>query len=497
MLFSHTLQHASRYLGSRVALSGEVGSVTFTDLDLRVKAVAAELHERGVRAGDRLALHLLNCNEYIELVFACCRLGVIVVPINIRYTAAEVDAVLDDCKPVGIIRHRSLCAPTLTAPWQVVLDDQPLTGSTGECPDVFYDEDAVFGLFYTSGTTGRGKGVMLTHKSLFANLQNGLPYLGIREGGCYLHAAPIFHLADFPGILTSAAMGCSQAFIPRFNLQDFCVAVQRHRVTSTVLIPTMINFLTLYQDLESYDLSSLDVVLYGGSPIAPEVLKRARKIFPKVKFVQGYGMTESSCLLTVLRDEDHTEERLVSCGRPPFGVDLGIADANGNLLPAGEVGEIVARGQNLMQGYWNQPLETARTMAGGWLHTGDVGKQDEEGFFYVLDRAKDMIVTGGENVCSTEVESVLFKHPAVKEAAVIGIPDEKWGEIVVACVVLKEGAATAPEELIAHCRPILATYKLPRRVEIYKDELPKSGTGKVLKRELREPYWKGLSRGVS
>ncbi|MBI3684667.1 MAG: long-chain fatty acid--CoA ligase [Acidobacteria bacterium] len=497
MLYSLTLEHAARCWPEAAAVRADSGTLCFASLNWRVERLAAEFHMRGLGAGDRLAMLLPNCPEFIEIIYACARLGVIAVPLNTRYAVPEIDQALHDCAPKGILRHSSLPRPTERLAWEVVLDEQPLNGADVEIPAPFYDPEAIFGLFYTSGTTGKAKGVMLTHKSLLANLQNLLPYYNFGKGSCYLHAAPMFHLADFPGLLSAAAVGACQTTIPRFEIESFSVAVQKHRVTHTVLIPTMINFLTLYPELNSFDLSSLEFILYGGSPIAPEVFKRAREKFPNVRFTQGYGLTEASPVLTLLVDEDHQEERLLSCGRPPFGVEVRVADSQGNLAKAGESGEIIARGQNIMKGYWNQPEETARVIRNGWLHTGDIGQQDEAGFFYIVDRAKDMIVTGGENVYSTEVEAAIYEHPAIKEAAVIGVPDPQWGEMVTACVVVKDGAALTAEELVTHCRARLANYKLPRRVEFYPHELPKSGTGKILKRALREPFWKGRARAVS
>lgn len=486
MLYSLTLQHAARYYSQQPALSSDSGIVPYAQLVMRVERIAGELYGRGLRAGDRLAILLLNSPEFIEITLACARLGVIVVPLNTRYAVPEIDACLNDCEPKGILRHSTLPAPGVKLPWDAVIDESPLEGSDVSLPPVFYDPHAVFGLFYTSGTTGRAKGVMLTHESLLANIHHCRAALGMKAGDCWLHAAPMFHLADFPCVLSAMAEGACQATIPRFELAGFCHAVQKHGVTHTVLIPTMVNFLTLYPELSNYDLSSLTTILYGGSPIAPEVLKRARQKFPRAKFYQGYGLTEASPVLTVLNDEHHVGDKLTSCGLPPFGVELKVTES----------GEIAARGLNIMKGYWNQPEATAAAIRDGWLYTGDVGHQDEDGFFYIVDRAKDMVVTGGENVYSTEVEAAIYAHASVKEAAVIGIPDEHWGELVTACVVVKDGATLTADELMAHCRGQLANYKIPRRVEFYEGELPKSGTGKILKRTLREPFWKGKARGV-
>ncbi|MBM3729066.1 MAG: long-chain fatty acid--CoA ligase, partial [Acidobacteria bacterium] len=247
-----------------------------------------------------------------------------------------------------------------------------------------------------------------------------------------------------------------------------------------------------------YNLKSLRRVCYGGSPMAPEIIRRFREKFPGVELVQGYGMTETAPLLTALLDHEHEGERLLSCGRAIQGVELRVADELGRDVPVRERGEVVARGWNVMKGYWNKPKETAEAFfEGGWLRTGDIAWRDEEGFFYIVDRRKDMIITGGENVYSTEVEVAVYSHPSVREAAVIGIPDAQWGEVVCACVALKDGAVLTPEELREHCRSKLANYKVPKRVEIIPGELPKSGTNKILKRELRERFWDGTSRGVN
>ncbi len=496
MLYCLTLQHAVRQFPQAAAISGDAGVVTFGQLADRVERVAGELFERGFRAGDRLAMLLLNSPEFIEIVYACARLGVIAVPLNTRYAVAEIDQVLEDATPKGIVRHSALPAPGVRLPWDQVIDQTPLQGASGALPAPFWDPGAVFGLFYTSGTTGKAKGVMLTHQNLLANILHSAPHFGLSKGDCFLHAAPMFHLADFPVVLFAVASGAVQATIPRFELQAFCSSVQKHRITDTILIPTMVNFLTLYPELASFDLSSLKCVRYGGSPIAPEVLKRAREKLAGVKFVQGYGLTETSPLLTLLVDEDHKPDKLLSCGRAIFGVELEIVDASGKACPPNEPGEIVARGLNIMKGYWNKPEETARAIVDGWFHTGDVAQKDADGFFYIVDRSKDMIVTGGENVYSTEVESALYEHPAIKEAAVIGIPDPQWGELVTACVVVKDGVSVTADEITSHCRQRLANYKIPRRVEFFTTELPKSGTGKILKRELRAPYWKDRSRAV-
>jgi long-chain acyl-CoA synthetase len=306
----------------------------------------------------------------------------------------------------------------------------------------------------------------------------------------------MFHIADFPAMFAAPAFGATQVTIPKFDPQSFCETVERERVSHTVLVPTMINLLTQFPDVRKYDLSSLDVLVYGGSPMAPELIQRTRELLPNVKLVQGYGLSETG-FLTGLPDQEHKPGRLVSCGHPCPGIDLQVTDELGSPVETGKPGELVARGANVMQGYWNNREETAMSFRNGWFRTGDIGYQDPQGYFYILDGLKDMIVTAGENVYSAEVEAVIYKHPAVREAAVFGIPDSKWGELVMACVVLKPGLALTADALVAYCRKSLATYKIPRRVEFLDTELPKSGSGKILKRVLRNRFWLHEARAGS
>jgi long-chain acyl-CoA synthetase len=308
-----------------------------------------------------------------------------------------------------------------------------------------------------------------------------------KDGALHLHAAPLFHIADFPVVFAAPAFGAAQVTIPRFTPQDFCQTVERARVSHTVLVPTMINVLTQFPDLGKYALASLEEIAYGGSPMASELIRRTREVLPGVRLVQGYGLSETG-FLTALRDDEHVGRRLTSCGRSAPGIEVRVVDGSGAAVKAGEAGELVARGANVMRGYWHNPIETAQAFRDGWFRTGDVGYQDADGFFYILDRLKDMIVTGGENVYSGEVEAVIYQHPAVLEAAVFGIPDRKWGELVAACVVLRPGKLLSSDELIDHCRGSLANYKVPRRVEFSDTELPKSGAGKILKRVLRQRF---------
>ena len=496
MIYVHSLGRASRYYSAGTALAPGDTRLSFSELETRVKGIAAALSAHGFDAGDRLALLLPNSPEYIELVYACSWLGVIVVPINTRLSLAEIDRVLADAAPHGLVRHSSLPSPTVGISWQRVLDQDPLEIRSDLPPEVVYDPEAILALIYTSGTTGRPKGVMVTHANVLADIHHFNYWMRYTEGAVYLHAAPLFHIADFPAMFAAPAFGASQVTIPKFNPQSFCETVERERVSHTVLVPTMINLLTQFPEARRYDLSSLDVLAYGGSPMAPELLQRTKELLPWAKLVQVYGLSETG-FLTGLQDREHTQDRLLSCGRPCPGIDLQVLDESGEQVEAGRRGELAARGANIMRGYWNNPEDSRLAFRDAWFRTGDIGYQDSHGYFYILDRLKDMIVTGGENVYSGEVEAIIYAHPAVREAAVFGIPDPKWGELVMACVVPKPGMALTLEELVAHCRQSLASYKIPRRVEFLDTELPKSGSGKILKRMLRERFWVHEERAVS
>jgi acyl-CoA synthetase (AMP-forming)/AMP-acid ligase II len=468
---------------------------SFKELHERVGDVAAMLRDHGFGVGDRLAVLLPNRAEYIELVYACAWLGVTVVPLNTRLSSGELDHILADASPRGLIRSASLPAPTVKVPWELVLDDARMAVPRAAHPDAIYDPDAILTLIYTSGTTGRAKGVVQTHANILASLHHLNYWMPYREGGVFLHAAPMFHIMDFPFLFAAPAFGALQATIPKFSPQGFCEAVERERVTRTLLVPTMLNMLVQFAELERHDLRSLAEVGYGGSPVAPALIHRMRELFPQVKLVQGYGLTETG-FLTGLRDEDHTDARMMSCGRACPGIDVQVVDESGREVDVGQPGELAARGANVMRGYWNDEDDTAHSFQHGMFRTGDVGYRDADGYFYIQDRAKDLIVTGGEKVASAEVEAVIYELPAVREVAVFGSPDPQWGERVTACVVLKPGTSLTADELSAHCRQSLAGFKCPRRIEFSSAELPKDAAGKVLKRVLRDGAWAQQPREV-
>ncbi len=493
--------------------------LSFEQVNDRVNRLSSALGELRITRGDRVAILSFNCHRFYELYYAVPQLGAVVVPINFRLQPPEIKYIVDHSGSRAVFVDPAL-APLIEAVRAdlagvenfILMSDEPRDGYIAhedliaagspdfETPEV--SDEELLGLFYTSGTTGEPKGVMLNHRNMLSNIANSQGIYEYLSSDIYLHAAPMFHLADGAAVFTHTANGATQAFIPRFDPKHVLETIARERVSLILLVPTMINFLLNHPELDSYDLSSLRHITYGASPIAPDLLRRAMKTFG-CGFGQGYGLTEASPLLTVLPQEDHvitdekSERRLASCGKPVPGVEVRVVREDGSDARPGDVGEIIARGPNIMVGYWKRPEDTEEVLGDGWLHTGDLATVDEDGYIYLVDRKKDMIVTGGENVYSTEVEAVLYSHPSIKEAAVIPVPDADWGEAVHACVVLRDGRQITPEELLEFCRERLANYKVPRSIEFIEGELPKGGTGKILKKQLRERYWKDQRRRIS
>ncbi len=353
---------------------------------------------------------------------------------------------------------------------------------------------------YTSGTTGHPKGALLTHDNLIANTLTALAERDYTSADRYLHVAPLYHIADLE-LFFGMAFACARNVLVReFRPERVLHVIEQERVTVSFLVPAMINALLEHPSFDAHDTSSLRLIVYGGSSI-PEDRLRAALTRLACKLAQGYGLTETSPLLCVLPSEDHVLDgprarRIRSCGRPAHGVEVKIFDEHDAECPPEQVGEIVARGRNIMQGYYKRPEATAEALRGGWFHTGDLGFRDADGYIYIVDRKKDMIITGAENVYPREVEEVLYTHPAVLEAAVIGVPSERWGETIKAIVVVRPGHTTNEQELIAFTRERLAHYKAPTSVD-FAEALPRNPSGKVLKKLLREPYWRGHARRVN
>ncbi|MBV8190741.1 MAG: long-chain fatty acid--CoA ligase [Alphaproteobacteria bacterium] len=503
------------------AIRFEDRSRTWGELGDRVARLAGALRSLGVASGDRVAVLMLNQDRYLELYLAVAWLGAVIVPLNIRWSALENEDAIRDCGPKILVADAAFAAMAKQLAGKVgsirlvYADDAPNPASSAGMLD-FEDllakaqpiEDAqvpnseLCGIFYTGGTTGRSKGVMLSHGNLMSNSRNMLAEGLVSKRGTYLHAAPMFHLADVAATYVHFLAGSSHGIVRMFTPEATAQAIEKFKITETLLVPTMIQMLVDHPALAKHDVSSLQNVLYGASPISEAVLDRAMAKLPHTKFQQAYGMTELSPCATILPWEDHIGEgrakgRHRSGGRPTYMVDVRIVDGDDKPVPRGTVGEIVARGETVMMGYWERPEETARAVVDGWMHTGDGGYMDEDGYVYIVDRIKDMIVSGGENVYSAEVENCIAQHSAVAQCAVIGIPSEQWGEQVHAVVMRKPGAEVMPEDIIAFCKERIAGYKCPRSVKIQDDPLPLSGAGKILKRDLRAPYWEGKTRAVN
>ena len=485
----------------------------------RIARLAGGLQKLGVGAGDRVAVLGMNSDRYFELYYAVPWAGAVVVPMNIRWSAAEhiysiqdsgatvlvVDdaflemarAIRDECGSLrDIIYAGDKATPSGLLDYEALIKDNAPVRDAGRA-----GKDLA-GIFYTGGTTGFPKGVMLSHEGLWSSSISIGAGCGLTSAARYIHAAPMFHLADGAMSYATTIFGGSHIFMPAFDAAAFAGLVASERATHALLVPTMIRLLVEYPGLAAHDVSSLDRLIYGASPMAEALLRTAMERLPNVGFIQAYGQTELSPLATILGSEWHVVKgekagKLRSAGRPALCVEIAIVDENGAEVPKGTVGEVCVRGPNTMLGYWNKPEQTAATLVDGWVHTGDGGYIDEDGFIYIVDRIKDMIVSGGENVFSAEVENALMQHPAVSECAVIGVPDEKWGERVHAIVVPKDGQSITGNDLIAHCKKLIAGYKCPRSVDVRMEPLPKSGAGKILKVDLRKPFWEGQSRNVN
>ncbi|QCI66973.1 acyl-CoA synthetase [Phreatobacter stygius] len=491
---------------------------TWRELGERVPRLAGGLASLGVAAGDRVAILSLNSDRYLESYLATAWAGAVVVPLNIRWSPLENEDALKDCRAKVLIVDKMFApvgdalAKTIPGLRLVYADDEAapagtshyeeLIAASSPIADAMARREDLAGIFYTGGTTGRSKGVMLSHDNLMANALNALAEGLFPSSAIYLHAAPMFHLANGAAMFALLLSGGSNVIIKAFSPEAVMAAVERDKVTEVLLVPTMIQMLVDHPALKSHDMSSLGRIVYGASPISEAVLDRAIAALPHTRFSQAYGMTELSPIATILHWNEHIGEgrakgRHRAGGRATLGCEVRIVDANDQPVPSGTVGEIVARGDNVMMGYWERPEETERALIGGWMHTGDGGFMDADGFVYVVDRVKDMIISGGENVYSTEVENAVAQHPAVAQCAVVGIPSEEWGEQVHAVVVRKPGAVVSPQEVIAFCKERIAGYKCPRSVDISDTPLPMSGAGKILKRELRKPFWEAKERRVN
>ncbi len=501
----HTPDCESTIFGDRVRNWGETRE--------RVARLAGALRSLGVASGDRVAILSLNSDRYLEYLFAVPWADAVVNPINIRWSVGEIVYSLLD-SDTSVLFVDDAFAPMLPALREQVpglrtvvhcgdgptpegaLDYERLIADHAPVEDARRSGEALAGIFYTGGTTGHPKGVMLSHANLIVSAMAAAASGLVEADARTLHAAPMFHLADLFTVLIRNILGGTHVIVPFFDPAAVAQAIEKHQVTDTLLVPTMIQMLIDAPGTPDADLRSLQRLIYGASPISDALLSRAAAALPGVRFTQAYGMTELAPLATFLRPEEHADPVLRrSAGRAGPNVEVRIVDTDDNEVAPGVVGEVVVRGGNVMLGYWNKPAETAEAVRGGWMHTGDGGYMDERGYVFLVDRIKDMIVSGGENVYSAEVENALATHPAVAQCAVIGVPDPELGERVHAVLVLRPGASVTHEELRAHCKTLVAGYKAPRSSE-FVEAMPLSGAGKILKRELRVKYWPEAGRSI-
>jgi len=488
-------------------IDGEV-RFTWRQFADRVTRLAAAFIDLGVRPGDRIVLLALNSHRTLECFYAAMWAGGVIVPLNHRLGMGEIVAQTNDCSPKvavlgsdfvgladalsngpdGLGRALVHCAAGSASAGFAAYEDL-LAGHDGAV-DAGNCGDDLACLLYTSGTTSAAKGVMLSHANFCANTANVVPELGMDETTVHLHHGPLFHVASAARLFSTTHVAGTHVFLPRFVASEVIAEIARTGVTHATFVPTMFRMMLDEPSLRTADLSSLRFVSYGSAAMPEPLLREFMAALPGARLLQSYGMTELSPVVTILGWRDHLPEaaasgRLRSAGRPAMFAEVVVVDAQDQPVPSGTHGEIVARGPMVMQGYWNRPDLSAEALRGGWMHTGDIGYFDEAGYLYVVDRLKDMIITGGENVWSQEVENALAAHPAVAQCAVIGKPDPHWGEAVHAVVNLREGMIATAEELIAHCRSLIAHYKCPRSVDIRAKPMPLSGANKILKSELR------------
>jgi acyl-CoA synthetase (AMP-forming)/AMP-acid ligase II len=491
------------------AFSYEGARVTYREFDQRADQVAEALRASGVRPGDRVAVLDKNSLAYVELLFGAARAGAVQVPINYRLSADEIAYIVDNTRaPVLVVGPEFV--PVLDAIAGRLRHTEHLIviGGTGHGYtdyDTWTDREAgprdesgeVFVQLYSSGTTGRPKGVMLTHENFLAGLRTSEELWEIRPDSVLMVAMPMYHIAGCALAVIGIYAGIPAVLVREPDPVGIARSIEEHKVTHVFLVPVLLLFMQQLPQVREADLSSLHLIIYGASPISEDVLRGALEMLPSCGFMQVYGMTETTGAVTHLPPADHVPDspRLRSAGIANPGAELKIVDpATGDPLAPGQVGEIVCRSAQNMKGYWSLDEATRDVMlTGGWLRTGDAGYLDEDGYLYIHDRVKDMIISGGENIYPAEVENVLMSHPAVADCAVIGVPDDKWGETPKAFVV-RDGEV-GERELIDFCRSRLAHFKRPTSVE-WPDAIPRNPTGKVLKRELRKPYWERESRAV-
>ncbi len=517
MNVGYIIRRAARRHRDRIAIVADGVQRTFAEVDERSDRLAGRLRGLGLAVGDRVAVLMHNAPEVVECDFGIAKAGLVRVPVNARLLPNEIEHILNDSGARALLTEAAFLSdiagirarvPGLET---VVCRDGASNGALGyeewisgaqRLEPFDLPEESLATLFYTSGTTGHPKGAMLTHRTWRGVVTNRLlDYDEVQPEDRMLHVAPLSH-ASGSYVLPHFVAGASNAILRKFTPDAVLEAIERWQVTTTLLVPTMINLLLAHPGVRSAKLSSLHTINYGAAPMPVEKLREGLEVFGQV-FVQNYSLAEAPWSLTLLPKADHRIDgderqtrRLGSCGRELINTELRIVDDDGRDLPVGEPGEIIARTDTMMRGYWRNPEATADTIRDGWVHTRDVGWRDEDDYIYIVDRKGEMIISGGFNVYPREVEEVLYMHPGVLEAAVIGTPDDTWGERVKAIVVARDGATVTADELAGLCERNLARFKKPREFEFRTEHLPKSATGKILRRTLREEHWRGRARQV-
>jgi long-chain acyl-CoA synthetase len=513
MLISDILSMNARKYPKKIALVYGDHRLTFVELDNRANRLAQALIQLGIQAGDRIAMRAKNCPQFVEFFFAAAKCGAIAVPINPFLKQKEFEYLIQDSgtKLVMMAENdipffQSLKLPSLGVQAIICLEKETpgfksyerlLEQANLHEPSIRAGETDPAMIVYTSGTTGLPKGVTLSHKNCLAEARHIAMESLLELHHTLLLVFPLFHTAGISQIFRGYYVGATQVIATSTNPVEILRTIEREKITHIVIVPTLLNSLCNTPGIEEYDLSSVRLITYGGSGIAVEQLKRAISIF-KCGFLQNFGSTETAPCATALRVLDHKmaiedeekRKRLASCGRAMVGVETRVVDSEDRDVVPGEVGEVCVRGENVMLGYWGKPEETRIALRNGWYHTGDLARIDEEGYIYIVDRIKDIIISGGENIASREVEEVFYAHPAILEVAVIGVPDPHWGEAVKAVVVLKEGANVKDRDLIDFCKARLASFKAPKSID-FMEALPKNPQGKILKSDLREKYREG------
>jgi len=523
MLTGDMLRRSAALFPDKKALIYGTDSFSYQSFNKRVNCLASSILKFGFKKNDRLAVFMHNCIECFEIYFAAAKIGGIFVPINNTLKQAELQWIIDyvtpryfffeseynsimeslDMDSAGIdhLFSRDTVSLKGAKPYEALIEkgvpEEPVLEES-------VTENDMSSIFFTSGTTGHPKGAVRTHKQEYVNAMTNAVELKLGYNDRPLFLFPFYHVPFVDNTIRHVMMGNTIVIRKEGNFlpEDVLDVISREKITICQFVPTMINaMIQLKEHVRSYDLSEFRMLIYVGSTIPVAVLRRAMKMF-ECHFIQYYGQTESGPAATALRQDDHVPdgsnlqtERLASAGRPVLGFEVKIVDALGREQKKGNIGEIAVKGDAVMTGYWNLADETEQALKDRWFHTGDMGRLDEDGYLYIVDRKHDMIISGGKNIYPREVEELLYKHEDVMEAVVIGVPDEYWGESVKALVVLKEGSSIVEKDLIDYCRENMASYKKPRTIE-FKKTLPKSPTGKILKRMIREEYWKKQERKI-